>query len=82
MTENLDTPQTRTEVKRKPGSEKPNLSVDVEVGVHLSSLGTLLFLGISGDPREHRQSLTIPNGSTDLPRKRTCAGVGTLALGL
>ena len=64
----------RTEVRLKtPESQK--LLVDV-VGVRLS-LGALLFLGISGDPREHRQSHTIPNGGTDLLRKSTCLLVCT-----
>jgi hypothetical protein len=65
----------RTEVRLKaPESQK--LLVDV-VGVRLSFWGALLFLGISGDPREHRQSHTIPNGGTDLLRKSTCLLVCT-----
>lgn len=60
----------RTEGEWKPGSEKPISQLILWWECVYLLMGTLLFLGISGDPREHRQSHTIPNGSTDLLRNK------------
>lgn len=83
MTEKKDTPQMRTEVKRKPGSEKPNLSVDVEVGVHLSSFGCVscssayrVTLVNTDNPTRSRMEARISH------ENKLSDGVGTLVLGL